>query len=102
ITFEYILIRDLNDSDREANALARLLRNLPAKINLIPLNPDPVLGDIQPPSNNRIDAFRKLLEKRGMTATVRRRRGDDVSAACGQLRASHREPRGFRRSNLSL
>jgi 23S rRNA (adenine2503-C2)-methyltransferase len=97
LTFEYILIRDLNDSDRHADQLSRLLSGLKAKINLIPINPDPVLGGrMVPPSDERIEAFKERLRQRGWIATVRRRRGDDVSAACGQLRAFGREARGFR------
>lgn len=103
LTFEYILIRDFNDSVADADQLHRLLRGLPAKVNLIPLNPDPVLGsEMKPPRASRVEAFRHRLASRGLTTTVRRRRGDDVRAACGQLRAPSREPRGFRRSNLSL
>ena len=103
ITFEYILIRDFNDAPRDADALARLLRGLPAKVNLIPTNPDPVLGErMVPPDDATIAAFHRRLLDRHLTATVRRRRGDDVSAACGQLRAHGRAPRGFRRSNLSF
>ncbi len=103
ITFEYLLIRDFNDARRDADALVRLLAGLSAKINLIPLNPDPVLGqEMRPPEPHRVEAFQRRLNARGMTATVRQRRGDDVSAACGQLRAPGREPRGFVRSNLSL
>ena len=103
LTFEYILIRDFNDAMRDADAVVKLLAQLPAKINLIPLNPDPALGpELQPPHQQRVDAFRRRLVQRGLTATVRRQRGDDVSAACGQLRVPGREPRGFRRSNVSL
>lgn len=102
ITFEYILIRELNDSTDDADRLARLLSGLRAKVNLIPVNPDPVLGErMVPPTEADTDAFANRLRERGLLATVRRRRGDDISAACGQLRAPHREPRGFRRSNLS-
>ena len=101
ITFEYILLDDFNDAEADADLLAKLLRPLRAKVNLIPLNPDPVLGDdMRRPKPQRVQAFRRRLEDRGLVATVRRQRGDDVSAACGQLRAPHREPRGFRRSNL--
>ncbi len=103
ITFEYILIRDFNDAPRDADALARLLRGLPAKINLIPINPDAVLGErMAPPEPQVVEAFHRRLLDLNLTATVRRRRGDDVSAACGQLRALGRAPRGFRRSNFSL
>ncbi|HYX26654.1 MAG TPA: 23S rRNA (adenine(2503)-C(2))-methyltransferase RlmN [Thermoanaerobaculia bacterium] len=97
LTFEYILIRDFNDSPRDADQLSRLLSGLRAKVNLIPVNPDPVLGKrMVPPDDNRIAAFKERLRQRGWIATVRRRRGDDVSAACGQLRAFGREARGFR------
>jgi 23S rRNA (adenine2503-C2)-methyltransferase len=97
LTFEYVLIRDVNDSLRDADQLARLLNGLRAKINLIPINPDPVLGShMVPPDDERIEAFKERLRQKGWIATVRRRRGDDVSAACGQLRAFGRDPRGFR------
>ncbi len=103
LTFEYVLIRDFNDAPSDAEALVRRLAKLRAKVNLIPLNPDPVLeGWMKPPSAERVEVFRRRLNELGMTATVRKRRGDDVGAACGQLRAPGREPRGFRRSNLSL
>ncbi len=97
LTVEYILIRDFNDADADADLLARRLSGLRAKVNLIPINPDPVLGaDMVPPADGRIEAFRARLAGRGLVATVRRRRGDDVSAACGQLRAFSRDPKGFR------
>ncbi|HUP42951.1 MAG TPA: 23S rRNA (adenine(2503)-C(2))-methyltransferase RlmN [Thermoanaerobaculia bacterium] len=97
LTIEYLLIEGFNDAAADADALARRLRGLRAKVNLIPVNPDPVLGpEMVPPPDARVDAFRARLERRGLVATVRRRRGDDVSAACGQLRAFGRDPRGFR------
>ncbi len=103
ITFEYILIRGFNDAVADARAVARLLRGLPAKVNLIPANPDPVLGErIVPPEDEAVESFRQTIDSAGYVATVRRRRGDDVAAACGQLRAFARAPRGFRRSNLSF
>jgi 23S rRNA (adenine2503-C2)-methyltransferase len=97
LTFEYILIRGVNDSLRDADQLSRLLSGLRAKVNLIPINPDAVLGDrMVPPDDAHIEAFKERLRGRGWIATVRRRRGDDVSAACGQLRAFGRDPRGVR------
>ena len=102
LTFEYLLVRDLNDSPADADLLVRRLAGLRAKVNLIPVNADPVLGErMVPPEPEVVDAFVARLRERGMVATVRRRRGDDVSAACGQLRAFGRDPRGFRRSNVS-
>jgi 23S rRNA (adenine2503-C2)-methyltransferase len=101
LTFEYLLIRGFNDAPRDADALAKLLAGLRAKINLIPVNPDPVLGErMVPPDPDVIAFFADRLRARGMVATVRRRRGDDVSAACGPLRAFARDPRGFRGRNL--
>jgi len=101
ITFEYILIRNFNDAEADADLLVHLLHRLQAKVNLIPLNPDPVLGkEMKAPAPARVEAFRRRLIARGLMATTRKQRGDDVSAACGQLRAPEREPRGFRRSNL--
>jgi 23S rRNA (adenine2503-C2)-methyltransferase len=102
LTFEYILIRGVNDSVRDADRLSRLLSGLRAKVNLIPVNPDPVLGDrMVPPDDAIIEAFKERLRQRGWIATVRRRRGDDVSAACGQLRAFGRDPRGVRARGVS-
>jgi 23S rRNA (adenine2503-C2)-methyltransferase len=97
ITYEYILIRGFNDAPRDADAVARLLAHRRAKVNLIPINPDPVLGGAMvPPEREAVDAFAARLQRRGLTATVRRPRGDDVAAACGQLRAFGRDPRGAR------
>jgi 23S rRNA (adenine2503-C2)-methyltransferase len=97
ITFEYILIQGFNDRPADADALSRLLRGVQGKVNLIPVNPDPVLGaHMVPPDDATVEAFKERLRQRGWIATVRRRRGDDVSAACGQLRAFGREARGVR------
>ncbi len=97
LTFEYLLIRGFNDQPQDADALAQRLRGLEAKINLIPINADPVLGgSMVPPRSQDVERFRDRLRERGWIATIRRRRGDDVSAACGQLRAFGREARGFR------
>lgn len=101
ITFEYILIRDLNDAPRHADELARLIAGMTAKVNLIPINPDPVLGDdMVPPDPARVDTFHRRLKHHGVLCTVRQRKGDDVSAACGQLRAFGRDPHGFGGRNL--
>ena len=97
ITFEYLLIRGFNDALTDADQLVKRLSGLQAKVNLIPINPDPVLGAaMAPPTDAAVAAFQQRLIQRGMTVTLRRRRGDDVSAACGQLRAFARDPRGRR------
>ncbi len=95
ITLEYVMIRDFNDRVEDADRLVSVFSELKVKANLIPINPDPVLGErMQQPSPTVVEDFRRRLKSRGMPTTVRRRRGDDVSAACGQLRSREREPRG--------
>lgn len=95
LMFEYILIRGFNDAREDADALVRRLARLRAKVNLIPFNPDPVLGELAAPSAEVVEAFRQRLQARGLFATVRTQRGDEVSGACGQLRAFARAPRTF-------
>jgi len=84
ITIEYTLVAGRNDNAEEARKLSKLLRGLPVKINLIPMNPiaDSALG---PPDLTSVLAFQKVLCDDGYSCFIRRRRGDDVSAACGQL-----------------
>ncbi len=84
ITIEYTMIKDVNDSIEEAKTLLRLLRNVPSKINIIPFNPFPG-SDYQPPSLQRINAFRDVLMQGGIITVTRKTRGDDIDAACGQL-----------------
>jgi 23S rRNA (adenine2503-C2)-methyltransferase len=86
ITFEYILIAGLNDRPLHAGRLARLLRGLRAKINLIPFNPHDA-SDFKPPEEPVIEAFQQRLMRHHYTTIVRRSKGSDISAACGQLRA---------------
>jgi 23S rRNA (adenine2503-C2)-methyltransferase len=94
VTFEYVLLRDVNDSDEDAARLAALLRDLPVKVNLIPYNENPGLG-FGDPGSERVAAFRKALDARGITAMVRKNRGRDIAAACGQLAVQgQREARG--------
>jgi len=84
VTFEYVMLDGVNDSPAQARALARLLRGHPAKVNLIPFNPFP--GTRYNRSTlAAIQQFRDELIQRGVLATVRRTRGDDIDAACGQL-----------------
>ena len=85
VTYEYILIRDLNDSVSEAEQLAKLLRRQLASVNLIPINPV-AERNLFRPSKETIRRFQKALEERHITATLRREMGTDIQAACGQLR----------------
>ncbi|MGA7669911.1 MAG: 23S rRNA (adenine(2503)-C(2))-methyltransferase RlmN [Nitrolancea sp.] len=93
VTFEYALIRDVNDSDDVARELASLLRGLLCHVNVIPLNPT-LATPFERPSPERIERFASVLRDHGIPATVRYSRGVDIAAACGQLRAEHerREP----------
>ncbi len=84
ITIEYTLIEGVNDDLADADALVKLLRGVPAKINLIPMNPIRE-SDLDAPSFAGVKAFRERLASRGVTATIRKQRGADVDAACGQL-----------------
>jgi 23S rRNA (adenine2503-C2)-methyltransferase len=86
ITFEYVLLRGVNDADADAERLATLLQGIPAKVNLIPYNENPGLG-FGAPEPARVEAFRDVLVRRHVTAVVRRNRGRDIAAACGQLAA---------------
>jgi len=84
ITFEYILIRGMNDRDEDAMKLVSLLKGLRAKINLIPLNPHPGLR-LEAPAPERILGFQEILVRNHFTAIIRKSKGQDISAACGQL-----------------
>ena len=84
VTVEYVMLAGVNDSDEHAKKLARLLRSLPSKVNLIPFNPFPRTV-YKSSSQQRIDAFREILLKNNITAITRKTRGDDIDAACGQL-----------------
>jgi 23S rRNA (adenine2503-C2)-methyltransferase len=84
VTVEYILLDHVNDDMDHARELAELLKDTPAKINLIPFNPYPG-SPYKKPSNSRIDRFMKTLMQYDYTVTVRKTRGDDIDAACGQL-----------------
>jgi 23S rRNA (adenine2503-C2)-methyltransferase len=94
ITVEYVLIAGRNDSPDEARRLARILRGIRAKVNVIPLNEDPVyLPGWQRPDESTIDRFAATLAAAGLPVTVRRSRGPDASAACGQLKGRTEDPR---------
>jgi len=86
ITFEYILIKGINDSAENANQLAELLKEIRSKINLIPFN-EHEGSDFKRPEESVISNFREILVRKGCTTMVRRSKGEDISAACGQLSA---------------
>lgn len=102
ITFEYVMLEDINDTPAHARALVKLLRDLPAKINLIPFNPFPNTA-YRCSSAARMAAFQKILVDGGLITITRRTRGEDIDAACGQLAGAvnDRTKRQLRRSRAS-
>jgi 23S rRNA (adenine2503-C2)-methyltransferase len=84
ITFEYVLLNEVNDAPEDARRLAKLLAGIKAKVNLIPLNAAPGIP-YERPSDARVDRFAQILAERHLTVSVRKSRGRDIRAACGQL-----------------
>ncbi len=84
ITFEYVMLAGINDSPAQARQLARLLKDIPSKVNLIPFNPFPQT-DYRTSDREHIDRFRDILMKAGLITVTRKTRGEDIDAACGQL-----------------
>lgn len=96
VTFEYVLLRDFNDSLEDAARLVKLIRGIPNKVNLIPFNEHS--GSVyKRPDDARVQAFKRYLGDRNITATVRISRGRDILAACGQLRSIFGTARGTER-----
>ncbi len=107
ITFEYVMLKDVNDSESHARELIRLIKGIPSKINLIPFNPWPGSG-FERSTSARIKEFSALLEKAGYASPIRRPRGEDILAACGQLKSESkrvvkhkRDPFDFEKANIS-
>ena len=91
ITFEYVMLKDVNDSLDEARELVKLLRGIPAKINLIPFNPWPG-SQYECSSKKQIDRFASYLIDKGFESPIRTPRGRDIFAACGQLKSASEKP----------
>jgi 23S rRNA (adenine2503-C2)-methyltransferase len=90
ITFEYVMLKDVNDADRHIDELISIARVVPCKLNLIPFNPFPESGLLRS-SNDKISRFVDRLSAAGVVTTVRKTRGDDIDAACGQLAGDVRD-----------
>ena len=93
-----MLLGGVNDSEQQARQLARVLRGIPSKVNVIPFNPHPGSRFSRPPPE-QIERFQNVLRDEGMQINVRRPRGDDIQAACGQLRGE--ETGRFRRGGVA-
>ncbi len=96
ITFEYVMLNGINDSDDDARRLVKLIEGIPAKINLIPFNEWPGAPYTRS-SNNRIHAFADIIYKAGYASPIRKPRGEDIMAACGQLKSATERARKSRR-----
>ena len=90
----------MNDSDADARQLVRLLKGIPSKINLIPFNPWPG-SDFECSSATRIAAFQTIIQDAGLSAPVRATRGEDILAACGQLKSESQKLRRSERDRLA-
>ena len=101
ITFEYVMLKGLNDSDADAHELVRLLKDIPAKVNLIPFNPWPG-APYECSSNNRIHRFAEILNQASLAAPVRTPRGRDILAACGQLKSASQRNRRASTGSVGL
>ncbi|MFI4984110.1 MAG: 23S rRNA (adenine(2503)-C(2))-methyltransferase RlmN [Rickettsiales bacterium] len=86
VTFEYVMLKDVNDSDADARGLIELIRGIPSKINLIPFNPWPGT-DFECSSPERIRKFASIIQNAGYMSPIRKTRGQDILAACGQLKS---------------
>ena len=95
ITFEYVMLKGINDSDADAHRLVELIKGIPAKVNLIPFNPWPG-APYERSSNNRINAFSEIVYQAGYASPVRKPRGEDIFAACGQLKSATERARKSR------
>ena len=94
ITFEYVMLKGVNDTDADARELVRLIAGIPAKVNLIPFNPWPG-SPFETSSRDAIDRFARIVMDAGFASPVRAPRGRDILAACGQLRTEGRRARGI-------
>ena len=101
ITFEYVMLKDINDSLAEARELVRLLKGIPAKINLIPFNPWPG-APYECSDWEQIEKFADIINRAGYASPIRTPRGRDIMAACGQLKSASQKLSARQRRNQAL
>ncbi|MFZ4506374.1 MAG: 23S rRNA (adenine(2503)-C(2))-methyltransferase RlmN [Fimbriimonas sp.] len=102
VTFEYLMIKGINDTDEQAEELAKLIKGFPSVVNLIPFNWVDTEQGFARPDRDRVRQFRRILERRGANVTERTERGHDIAAACGQLAGQHKGKFARRTSSTAL
>jgi len=101
LTFEYVLLDGVNDTPADARRLVKLMSGVKAKVNLLPLNEAPGIP-FRRPSDERVNAFAKILAEKGVRVSVRKSRGRDIRAACGQLIVEGEKPSSGQRLAAQL
>ena len=101
ITFEYVMLKNINDSDEDAKRLVQLIAGIPAKINLIPFNPWPG-SPYERSTKERIDSFAQIVNRAGYSSPIRSPRGEDIMAACGQLKSESEKVKSSAKKSLTF
>ena len=101
ITFEYVMLKNINDSDEDARRLVKLIKGIPAKINLIPFNEWPG-SPFERSDWKQIESFAEIIYRAGYASPIRRPRGEDIMAACGQLKSATEKERKLKRTSVPV
>ena len=101
ITFEYVMLKDINDTDEDAHRLVKLIKGIPAKINLIPFNEWPG-SPFERSDWKQIESFAEIIYRAGYASPIRRPRGEDIMAACGQLKSATEKERKLKKTSVAI
>ena len=101
ITFEYVMLKDINDTDEDAHRLVKLIKGIPAKINLIPFNEWPG-SPFERSDWKQIESFAEIIYKAGYASPIRKPRGEDIMAACGQLKSATEKERKLKKTSVAI
>jgi 23S rRNA (adenine2503-C2)-methyltransferase len=101
ITFEYVMLKDINDTDEDAHRLVKLIKGIPAKINLIPFNEWPG-SPFERSDWKQIESFAEIIYRAGYASPIRKPRGEDIMAACGQLKSATEKERKSKKTSVVI
>ena len=101
ITFEYVMLKDINDTDEDAHRLVQLIKGIPAKINLIPFNEWPG-SPFERSDWKQIESFAEIIYRAGYASPIRKPRGEDIMAACGQLKSATEKERKSKKTSVVI